>query len=125
MGQKENYQEIKGFEQAWSDIVHPFYTNSDHSSWKTTCNKAYRYFYNFNGGEAIFYIPPTPFSGEIQNYNFFMSKSIWDMHASTGKISWDFSKFTIINANSIFSTQFPKLDTYIRQKCEKRNIKIE
>ncbi len=46
-----------------------------------------------------------------------MAKSIWDMHASSGKISWGSSKFTIINANNTFSSQFPKLDSFIRAEC--------
>lgn len=125
MGQKENTSEIKGFEEAWSDVVHPFYTNQDHLSWKTTVSKSYRVHLNFNGGEAIFYIPPNNFYGEVQDYNFFVSKALWDLHVSTGKLSWDTSRFTVINPNRTFSKHFPKADEYIRNACYDRNISIE
>jgi sulfide:quinone oxidoreductase len=62
-GQKQNFQEIKGFEDAWADVVHPFYTNADHLSWKTSVSKSYRVHLNFNGGNAFFYIPPGNFYG--------------------------------------------------------------
>ena len=63
MGQKENYNSIKGFEDAWADTEHPFYTNADHSSWKSTTAKGYRVHYNFCGGAAYFYIPPNNYYG--------------------------------------------------------------
>ena len=78
LGQKENYNEIKGFDEAWADVVHPFYTNQDHSSWKTTTNKSYRVHLNFNGGPAYFYIPPNNFYGEVVDYNFLVSKAKWN-----------------------------------------------
>ena len=80
LGQKENYNEIKGFDEAWADAVHPFYTNQDHSSWKTTTNKSYRVHLNFNGGPAYFYIPPNNFYGEVVDYNFLVSKAKWNAH---------------------------------------------
>ena len=81
MGQKPNFESVKGFDEAWGDLEHPFYTNAEHSSWKITCNKVARYLHNFNGGDAFFYIPPTPFGGELENYNFLLAKSMWDWHA--------------------------------------------
>ena len=50
IGQKENFNEIKGFDDAWADLDHPFHTNADHSSWKGSASKPFRYHYNFNGG---------------------------------------------------------------------------
>ena len=63
MGQKPNYESVKGFDDAWADLEHPFYTNGEHPSWKITCNKVPRYLHNFTGGDAIFYIPPSSFGG--------------------------------------------------------------
>ena len=125
MGQKENYQEIKGFDDAWSDVVHPFYTNADHPSWKTSVSKSYRVHLNFNGGNAFFYIPQGNFFGEIQDYNFLISKAVWDLQAKTGKISWDTSKLTVINPNKTFSKFFPKADEYLRSVCAEHNINVE
>jgi hypothetical protein len=62
-GQANNTKSIQGFDEAWHEELCPVFTNADHPQWKTTSTKAARHFYNFNGGEAIFYIPPTPFSG--------------------------------------------------------------
>ena len=64
-GMENNYQSIKGFEEAWADLDCPFHTNQDHSTWKNSDVKFYRYQYNYMGGDAIFYIPPAPFHGEI------------------------------------------------------------
>ena len=50
MGQKQNHESIKGFEDAWADTQHSFHTNADHSSWKGSVVKPMRYHYNFNGG---------------------------------------------------------------------------
>jgi len=79
---------------------------------------------NFNGGDALFYIPPGNFHGEIQDYNFFVSKAIWDLHAKTGKLSWDSSKLTVINPNKSFSKYFSKADDFIKTTCLDRNINI-
>jgi hypothetical protein len=50
---------------------------------------------------------------------------MWDWHAENGKISWDSSSLTIVNANNTFSRHFNKVDNYIRSECEKRNINIQ
>jgi hypothetical protein len=63
MGQKDNMESIKGFEEAWVDPEHPFFVAKDHLTWRTSVNKPYRWHYNFRGGDAYFYIPPAPFHG--------------------------------------------------------------
>lgn len=125
VGQKDNYQHIKGFEDAWSDTLHPFYTNQDHSSWKSSVNKSSRVHLNFNGGPAIFYIPPGTSHGEVQDFNFMVSKGYWDLHAKTGKICWATSDLTVINPNKKFSAHIPRLDAFIQDICHKNNIDIE
>lgn len=50
---------------------------------------------------------------------------MWDWHAANGKISWDSSSFTVINANNTFCRHFEKADSFIRSECEKRNIGVE
>lgn len=50
---------------------------------------------------------------------------MWDWHAANGKISWDSSSFTIINANNTFCKHFNKADSFIKSECEKRNIGVE
>lgn len=47
------------------------------------------------------------------------------MHAKTGKISWDTSKLTVINANKTFSEHFKKADDFIKNACYENNIDIE
>ena len=80
--------------------------------------------YNYNGGQAIFYIPPTPFAGEIENYNFLIAKDLWDWHAQNGKISWETSKLTVINANKSLCHNSDKVDEFLRNECQKRNIDV-
>lgn len=125
MGQKENYNEIKGFDEAWADPVNPFYTNQDHNSWKTTTAKTYRVHLNFNGGPAYFYIPPNNYYGEIVDYNFLVSKAKWNAHEKTGKLSWNTSSLTVINPNKTFCRHFKKVDDYLKNACYENNIKIE
>lgn len=125
MGMKNDHQSIKGFEDAWADIWSPFHCNQDYPSWKTTVSKPFRYHYNFNGGQAIFYIPPAPFHGELENYNFLLSKALWDRYNNNGKINWGSSKFTVINANKSFCPHFETADTFIKTELEKNNVNVE
>ena len=125
MGQKDNFDSIKGFEDAWADESHPFFTNADHPSWRATTAKGYRVHYNFNGGPAFFYIPQGNYSGELENYNFLLSKSFWDMQAKAGKLHWDNSPVTIVNPNKSFCKHFKKVDDYLKNACYERGINIE
>ena len=50
MGQKQNVESIKGFDEAWADTENMFHTNADHPTWKGSVTKPQRYHYNFNGG---------------------------------------------------------------------------
>lgn len=124
-GMDTDLESIKGFEDAWANVNSTFFCNQDHASWRTTCTKPARYHYNFQGGEAIFYIPPAPFHGTIENYNFFLSKAIWDRLASNGKLSWGNSRFTVINANNSFCPHFEKGDAFIKSELERKNINVE
>ncbi len=124
VGQHNDFS-IKGFEENWADPETNFHVALEHPSWKLTEPKGVRYINNFTGGQAYFYIPPEPYSGHIENYNFFTAKSIWDRSANNGRISWDASQLTIINANRSFAPHFPQLDEFIRAEAERRNIKIE
>ena len=124
-GMENNHQSIKGFEDAWADLDSPFHTNQDHSSWKNTDIKHYRYQYNFMGGEAIFYIPPAPFHGEVENYNFLLSKAMWDRLANHARLSWANSRLTVINANDSFCKHYNQADTFIRSEMDKNKINVE
>lgn len=125
MGQKDNWETIKGFEEAWVDPDHPFFVAKDHPTWKTSVSKPYRWHYNFRGGNAYVYIPPAPFHGEIECYNFFLSKYIWNWYNFNGKLTWDNSQLTIINANDTFCRYLDKADKFIKEECAKRKINIE
>lgn len=84
-GMKENLEAIKGFEQAWSHPDHPVFAAKDHFTWKSDLHKYPRYHYNFNSGEAYFCIPPYPFRGEIETYNWFVSVDVWNTFKWHGK----------------------------------------
>ena len=124
-GMDNDFESIKGFEDAWVDLSSNFFCNQDHPTWRTTCTKPPRYLYNFQGGEAIFYIPPAPFHGTFENYNFFLSKEIWNKLAFNGKLSWGNSRFTVINANSSFCPHFDRGDAFIKSELEKRQVNVE
>lgn len=81
--------------------------------------------YNFNGGEAIFYIPPAPYHGELEAYNFLQTKDLWDRQNFHGRICLDSSRFTVINANKSFCPNFDGADSFIRNQIESRGINLE
>lgn len=124
-GLRAQSNQIKGFEEAWADPTHPVYSNADHPSWKSTSTSQLRYIHNYQGGEAIFYIPPYPFHTEVENYNFLLAKSYWDQAARLGRLSWDKSRVTVINANSTFCQFYERGDAFIKEQCEKRQINVE
>lgn len=78
MGMKDDTESIKGLEEAWKDSMHPVFTQKDHPSWRSVEHKYTRWHYNFDHGEAYFVIPPYPFAGEVESYNFFLSQRIWE-----------------------------------------------
>jgi hypothetical protein len=73
----EDLDAIKGFEDAWMHPEHPVYAPKDHPTWKSFLHKYPKYHYNFNHGDAYFAIPPFPFRGEVETYNFFLSDEVW------------------------------------------------
>ncbi|MFO0131459.1 MAG: hypothetical protein ACK52J_02705 [bacterium] len=85
MGLKTNLESVKGYEEAWSDPEHPVYLCKDHLSWKSAVNKHMRFHYSHNNGDAMFVIPPYPFAGEVENYNFFLTRQIYDWYQHHGK----------------------------------------
>ena len=115
----------KGFNEAWADLDTHVYADQDHESWKLSASKSFRYIHNFPGGNALYYIPPAPFHGEIEHYNFFLAKELWDRYDQTGLISWKNSNYTIINANNSFCSHFDQADGFIKSELEKRNINVE
>jgi hypothetical protein len=76
-GMHEDLDAIKGFDDAWMHPEHPVYAPKDHPTWKSFLHKYPKYHYNFNNGDAYFTIPPFPFRGEVETYNFFLSDEVW------------------------------------------------
>jgi len=83
-----------------------------------------RWHYNFTCGDAYFCIPPYPFRGEIETYNFLISTEIWKWYRHHGKLSPKYS-FTIVNANERFVQYLDSADTFIKDEIAKRGVKIE
>ena len=50
---------------------------------------------------------------------------MWDRYDSSGMISWANSRFTVINANNTFASQYDGADTFIKSELERRNINTE
>ena len=90
--------------------------NADHPGWKFGCTKPYRYIYNFNGGDAYFYIPPAPYHGEIEAFNFLAAKELWKRDDSHGRICLENSNFTIVNANNTFCAHSEPIDSFIKRQ---------
>jgi hypothetical protein len=100
-GMNENIDAIPGLEAAWAHHDHPVYVPKDHPTWKGDLHKYPKYHYNFCSGDAYFCIPPYPFRGEVETYNFFVSLDIWSYFKFHGKLHPN-SSLTVINANDKF-----------------------
>ena len=77
MGLKDNTESVKGLHEAWADIEHPVFMPKDLLGWKAEDMKHPRYIYNYTHGDAFFYIPPYPLSGELEGHNYFIAEEIW------------------------------------------------
>ena len=86
-GMKDDVSQIKGLEEAWQDLSHSVFTNRDHPSWRSGHHKYARWHYNFSGGDAFFCIPPFPFRGEVESYNFFLSHQVWQWQLASGRLT--------------------------------------
>lgn len=100
-GLKHAPEKIEGLNAAWEQFMHPVFAAKDHPSWKGNEHKYARWHYNYTSGPAIFCIPPYPYAGEIENFNFFVSDHVWKFMGKFGKVS-PLSSFTVVNANDSF-----------------------
>lgn len=76
----------------------------------------------FETGDAYYYIPPFPFSGEVETYNFLFSEAIWKKDERLGMVS-PIRKLRILNANQSFSND-SQIDEFIKTKAEKLGIEV-
>lgn len=83
-----------------------------------------RWHYNFFSGDAYFCIPPYPFRGEIEAYNFFISTDIWKWYKANGKLHPN-ATLTIMNANDKFVQFMDSADSYIKEELERRGVRVE
>lgn len=79
--------------------------------------KQFRWMHNFNGGNAYFVVPKFPVLGEIELYNWFSSKALWDLYTKCGRLTWANSKVTIMNANQTFCPENKEVDQFIKDRC--------
>ena len=116
---------IKGFDEAWGDTEFPFYVASDYPTWRDSVNKSFKPHLNYKGGTYIFHIPPAPYHGEIECFNFFLSKEIFNWGEFHGKLFKENIDFRIINANDTFCRYCPTTDKFIKDELKKRGIQVE
>jgi sulfide:quinone oxidoreductase len=124
MGMNEDLDAIKGFEDAWRHPEHPVYAPKDHPSWRSYLHKYPKWHYNFFSGDAYYCIPPYPFRGEVETYNFFISTEIWRWYKANGKLNPK-ATFTVMNANDKFVQYNDSADSYIKEELERQGVKIE
>lgn len=124
MGLQEDLEGIKGFEDAWKHPDHPVFSCKDHPSWRAFLHKYPRWHYNFFSGDAFFCIPPYPFRGEVEAYNFFISLDLWSWYKGNGKLHPN-ATLTIMNANDKFVQYNDDADQFIKSELERRGVKVE
>jgi len=124
MGIPEDYDQIKGFDEAWKDAEHPVFAAKDHPTWRANLHKYPRYHFNYTSGDAYFCIPPYPYKGEVGGLNFFLSSDIWRWYSTNGKLS-PIHSLTVVNANDNFCAHFEEADKFIKENLKKHKINVE
>jgi NADPH-dependent 2,4-dienoyl-CoA reductase/sulfur reductase-like enzyme len=76
-GIKHDFTQIKGFYDALEDPEHPVYASKDPDSWRAGVHKYAKYITNYKQGNGFFCIPPYPYAGEVECFNFFVSNEVW------------------------------------------------
>lgn len=76
----------------------------------------------FETGDVYYYIPPFPFSGEVETYNFIFAENIWKKDEDLNLVS-PLRKITIINANDRFSVD-ENIDKFFKEQTERLGIKV-
>ena len=120
---RDDFDDIKGFREAWEDDYVPVYTTVNSDRWTSSHAKYTRWIGNFVHGDAYFYIPKYPFRGEIAYYNFLQAYDYWQYYIKIGKVSPKMS-LTVVNANDTFAQFDPEAHDFIMKECEKRGIKV-
>lgn len=98
-GIAEDWDAIKGFKEAVQDPDCPVYSSNYYPENKDELLSSSCLFEN---GDAYFYIPPFPFSGEVETYNFIFNIKMWMLQETQGLVSPN-RTIRIINANDRFS----------------------
>lgn len=123
-GLKHDVGLVDGLANAWKTYDIPVHVAKDHPDWRANEFKFPRWHFNYTSGDAIFCIPPYPYAGEIECFNFFASTEIWKYFANHGKLS-PLHQFTVINANESFCHHNASADQYIKSELPKRGVKVE
>lgn len=119
MGIKPDINAVSGFKEALDNPNAPVYSNLD----SAIGSKYYSFVPLFSHGDAFVYIPPFPFSGEVEGYNFLIAIETWQKSVTLGQVS-PLHSLTIINANDRFASKSDKLDAYIKEKLESYGVKV-
>lgn len=119
----QDYDKIKGLDEAWKDFDTPVYTTEDHPSWEVFNYKYTRWLTNYHHGDAYFYIPKFPFKGEIGAYHFLQAHQTWKDYKKIGHLHPN-AEFKIINANDKFCQFEPETDEFFKKMCEKEGIEV-
>lgn len=89
------------------------------SSLNRTANpEFYGFFPLFEHGHAYIYIPEFPFENEVDQYNFLIALSTWELGELYGLVS-PLRQLTIINANDRFASKCDVLNEYLINKLAK------
>ncbi|KAL4508309.1 hypothetical protein ABPG72_003613 [Tetrahymena utriculariae] len=123
-GLKHDFSQIKGFYEALENPEHPVYSNKDPESWRSAQHKYSKYISNFKSGDGYFCIPEYPYAGEVECFNFFVSDEVWKWAQHHGALSPKHT-FTIVNANEKFVHYCDSADAFIKERLEKRGIRVE
>lgn len=123
-GIKHDFTQVKGLYEALEHPEHPVYASKDPDSWRAGQHKYAKYITNFKSGHGFFCIPEYPYAGEVECFNFFVSDEVWRWAQSNGSLS-PVHSFTIMNANDKFVQYCDSADAFIKERLEKKGIKVE
>lgn len=98
-GIPEDYEKIQGLSDALKDDEAPVYSPNFYPENKEKILGAISI---FETGNAYYYIPPFPFAGESETFNFLFSENLWRKDELLGMVS-PIRKLKIISANDRLS----------------------
>lgn len=86
-------------------------------------NKSHKFMSYFYNGDAVFYLPEFPYSGEVETSNMLMSLDLWQHFENIGNAS-PFRSVTVVTPNDRLISKSDKLNEFYLNKLAQHGATI-